>query len=69
MNPKTGVVEGYNSGFLTDVYLKVKAKGTPTNTGVSVGNMQIRNNEVIQAVTPTFQCDTSFATDLKVGGE
>lgn len=68
-NTHTGRVEGYRSSFYTDVYVTVKAKGTPTSTGVSVGNMQVRNNELIQMVTPTFQCDTAIATGLKIGGE
>ena len=69
LNPQTGKVEPYHSTFSTDVYIKVKAKGDPTATGVSVGNTQIRNNELIQAVTPTFQCDVAVATGLKIGGE
>lgn len=68
-NSKTGVVEEYKSTFYTDVYVTVKAKGTPTPTGVSLGNSQIRNNTVIQMVTPTFQCDTGYATGLKISGE
>ena len=65
----TDKVVAFTSTYLTDVYITVKAKGSPTATGISVGNMQIRNNEVIQAVTPTFQCDTAIATNLKTGGE
>jgi len=68
-NVKTGKIEAYNSTYATDVYIRVKAKGDPTSTGVSVGNTQIRNNEIIQVVTPTFQCDTAIATDLLIGGE
>jgi hypothetical protein len=68
-NQKTGQIQGYHSTFFTDVYIRVKAKGDPTSTGVSVGNTQIRNNELIQAVTPTFQCDTAIVTALKFDGE
>jgi len=68
-NTIAGKVEAYKSTYLTDVYIGVKAKGSPTATGVSVGNMQVRNNELVQVVTPTFQCDTAIATDLTIGGE
>ena len=68
-NPVTGKIQPYESTYASDVYIKVKAKGDPTPTGVSVGNTQMRNNEIIQVVTPTFQCDTAIATDLKIGGE
>jgi hypothetical protein len=66
-NPNSGKVERYESTVATDVRVRVKAKGNPTPTGVSVGNTQIRNNENIQMVTPTFQCDLGVATDLKIG--
>jgi hypothetical protein len=62
-------VQAFSSSVNTDVYIKVKAKGDPTATGVSVGETQIRNNENIQVVTPTFQWDLGVATDLKIGGE
>jgi len=68
-NPTTGRVQRYESTVAQDILVTVKAKGTPTATGVSVGNMQLRNNELIQMVTPTFQCDTAVATGLKIGGE
>jgi hypothetical protein len=69
LNPTTGKVQPYDSTFWTDVYIRVKAKGNPTSTGVSIADTQIRNNGVIPVVTPTFQCDTGIATDLKIGGE
>ena len=65
----TDKVVQFSSTYLSDVYVTVKAKGNPTATGISVGNMQVRNNEMIQMVTPTFQCDTAVITDLKTGGE
>jgi len=68
-NTVTGKIEPYNSSIYTDVYIGVKAKGDPTSTGVSVGNTQLRNNEIIQVVTPTFQCDGGLATRIKIGGE
>jgi hypothetical protein len=68
-NPNSGKVERYESTVASDVRVKVKAKGSPTPTGVSVGNSQIRNNGNIQMVTPTFQCDLAVATGLKIGGE
>jgi hypothetical protein len=68
-NPVTGRIQPYESTYASDVYINVKAKGDPTPTGVSVGNTQMRNNEIIQVVTPTFQCDTAIATDLKIVGE
>ena len=68
-NTKTGVVEEYRSTFYTDVFVTVQAKGNPTATGVSVGNTQIRNNALIQMVSPTFACDTAYVTGLKIGGE
>jgi hypothetical protein len=64
-----GGVKAFSSQVYTDVFIKVKAKGDPTATGVSVGDTQIRNNENIQVVTPTFQWDLGVATDLKTGGE
>jgi len=69
LNPFTGKVQPYDSTFLTDVFVTVKAKGDPTSTGVSVGDTQIRNNEILPIVTPTFQCDAGIITDLKIGGE
>jgi len=68
-NSVTGKMETYNSSIYRDVYIDVNAKGDPTSTGVSVGNTQLRNNEVIQVVTPTFQCDSGLATRIKIGGE
>jgi hypothetical protein len=68
-NTTTGKIEPYTSTYTSDVYIRVKAKGDPTATGVSVGETQIRNNENILIVTPTFQCDTAIATDLQIGGE
>jgi hypothetical protein len=68
-NTTTGKIEPYTSTYTKDVYINVKAKGDPTATGVSVGETQIRNNENILIVTPTFQCDTAIATGLKIGGE
>ena len=59
----------YESTFFTDVYIRVKAKGEPTPTGISVGNTQIHSNEVLPIVTPTFQCDTAILSDFKIGGE
>ena len=69
LNPLTGKVGPYESSVFRDVFIKVKAKGDPTSTGVSVGNTQLRNNEILQVVTPTFQCDNGLATDIKIGGE
>jgi hypothetical protein len=69
LNPMTGKVGPYESSVFLDVYIQVKAKGDPTPTGVSVGNTQLRNNEIIQVVTPTFQCDTALVSDLKIVGE
>ena len=69
LNPLTGKLEAFESTFWTDVHIRVKAKGDPTSTGVSIGDTQIRSNGVIAAVTPTYQCDTAIVTDLKIGGE
>jgi hypothetical protein len=68
-SPLTGEIKPFDSTIFTDVYVVVKAKGDPTSTGVSVGETQIRNNENIMMVTPTFQCDTAIVTNLKIGGE
>ena len=68
-NPSTGKVEQYASTVASDIRVRVKSKGNPTATGVSVGNTQIRNNEIIQMVTPTFQNDLATVTDLTIGGE
>jgi hypothetical protein len=68
-NPLTGKLESYQSTYWKDVRIRVKAKGDPTSTGVSVGDTQIRSNAVIAAVTPTYQCDTAIVTNLKIGGE
>ena len=68
-NPVTGKVQPYDSSIYRDIYISVAAKGDPTSTGVSVGDTQLRNNEIIQVVTPLFQCDTALATGLKIGGE
>ena len=68
-NTVTGKIERYESTFATDVYIMVKTKGDPTSTGVSVGDTQLRNNEIIQVVTPTFQADNAIVTNLKIGGE
>jgi hypothetical protein len=68
-NTSTNKIEPYVSTFSKDAYIGVKTKGDPTATGVSVGDSQIRNNENILMVTPTFQCDTAIVTNLKIGGE
>lgn len=59
----------YDSTFFTDVFIKVKAEGELSATGISVGNTQIHSNEVLPIVTPTFQCDTAILSDFKIGGE
>ena len=68
-NNNTNKIEQYNSTYSSDVFIKVKAKGEPTVTGVNIGDSQIRNQGLIAVVTPTFQFDTAIVTDLKIEGE
>jgi hypothetical protein len=59
----------FESTYVSDVYITVVAKGQPTATGVTVGDIQIHSNQPMPIMTSTFQCDTANIADLKIAGE
>lgn len=60
---------GFTSTVYDDVYIRVKAQGVPSGTGVAVGNTQLRNNETLAVITPTFEHATAVITSLTIQGK
>lgn len=58
-----------SSTIFRDVYVKVKAQGVPSGTGVAVGNTSVRNGETLQIITPTFDWQTAVVTRIVVPGQ
>lgn len=59
----------FSSAIVSDVTIKVKGKGVPSGTGIAVGNTQLRNNESLAIITPTFEHDTAVVTGLHLQGQ
>ena len=57
----------YASTTSQDVYIKVKAKGDPTNLGVVIGGVVLHNNTQLGVSTEFFEAADAFVTSMTVG--
>ncbi|MDR3687560.1 MAG: DUF4330 domain-containing protein [Coriobacteriia bacterium] len=59
----------YSSTVYTDIYIDVTTKGTPTGSGVAVGDLLLHAQQPMPVMTSTFECDTANIATLTIGGK
>jgi hypothetical protein len=62
-------IKPFSSTVVTDIYIDVAGKGTPTASGVAVGDLLIHGGQPMPIMTSTFECDTANIATLTIGGK
>jgi hypothetical protein len=68
-DPSTSTIKHYSSTTLTDIYIDVEGNGTPTASGIGVGDLLLHGNQPMPIMTSTFECDTANITTMTIVGQ
>jgi hypothetical protein len=65
----SGSIRPYNSGVYKDILIDAVVTGTPTKTGVAVGDLLLHSGSPIPIMTSTFECDTASIATMTIVGQ
>lgn len=68
-DPDTKSIRPYNSAILNDVWIDAVVTGTPTKTGVAVGDLLLHGGAPMPVMTSTFECDSAMITTMTIVGQ
>ena len=68
-DPQSRTVVPFRSTVFSDIFIDVAAKGTPTGSGVAVGDLLLHGNQPMPIMTSTFECDTANIATLTITGQ
>jgi hypothetical protein len=62
-------IRRYDSTILKDIWIDAVVTGTPTKTGVAVGDLLLHAGAPMPVMTSTFECDSAAITTLTIVGQ
>lgn len=68
-DPETKTINNYNSTILSDIWIDAVVTGTPTKTGLAVGDLLLHGGAPMPVMTSTFECDTASITSMTIDGQ
>lgn len=66
---ETKSIRSYNSTILADIWIDAVVTGTPTKTGVAVGELLLHGGAPMPVMTSTFECDSALITTMTIVGQ
>jgi hypothetical protein len=68
-DPESKSLYSYSSTVFKDIWIDAVVTGTPTKTGVAVGDLLLHGGAPIPVMTSTFECDTASVATMTIVGQ
>ena len=62
-------IKPYNSVVLSDIYIDCVGKGTPTDSGIAIGDLLVHGYQPMPIMTSTFEADTANIATITIVGQ
>jgi hypothetical protein len=62
-------MQPYQSIILKDIWIDAVVTGTPTKTGLAVGDLLLHGGAPMPVMTSTFECDSASITTMTIVGQ